>query len=47
MTKIIIINKKGWLGHPKGKRVDTETVKQFKKKKETAKSKKVLTRETR
>lgn len=32
MAKIIIIDEKGWLGHPKGSRVDTETVKPLKKK---------------
>jgi len=46
MAKIIITNPLGWLGHPKGARVDTENVKPLKKKvKETAKSKKVATRE--
>ena len=45
MTEIIITNKKGWLGHPMGSRVDTETVKPLKKKKEKAVSKKAATRE--
>jgi len=43
MAKIIIINKKGWLGHPKGSRIDTEKMKRLKK--ENAKSKKVSNKE--